>query len=378
MTVKYLYLDDEDLALLEPLTEAVIGDGTEIQIDIKHPTHEGAGIEELINELENYNGLILDWRLDVVADPESRETFSFRAAAFAQEIRTRETEGALYALPIVLWSTKDRLRESFLEDQTAQDLFDEYYEKTDIGNDAAKVRNDLISLVNGYENIKVELSKETISDATLILKTGQSNLDVRLVQKFSEKLPVHEYSLFIIKEILKRPGLLIREKLLAAKLGIDIENSSDWVNLLNLLSDECIYRGPFHKGWPRWWASCVEKTWWTSLVEGQRPLSLINAQERIKILSEQTGLKNLSPAQPILSHYGTKYYTLCEYHLKPLDPLDGVIINEPEPTPWQERRYISLDVALERRGEEKNLFPHPTEQERVEEIRKTRSEQDER
>ena len=120
----------------------------------------------------------------------------------------------------------------------------------------------------------------------------------------------------------------------------------------------------------------VEKKWWRSLAEDISPLSILGASERVNKLKELIGLKRLVAATPIKDFYGDHFQTICEYSRKPLDPIDGVIIDEQDPLPWQERRYLSIDAALERKGTNDGLRPHPTEVERLKEIKKSRSEED--
>lgn len=375
MPLKYLYIDDEEQGLLEPLTQAISAD-PQIEIAVEHPSSRGLEIDELSAGLSEFNGLILDWRLDDIAMPDSDTRYPFSAGALAQELRTKQTEGQVIPIPIVLWSTEEKLRASYLGDQTGHDLFDAYYFKSKIAEEPSMVQNQLLSLASGYLQLN-ELSSEERGDPGVILQTEATNLDTRLMQHLRANTPAHEHTRFILKEMIERPGLLIGEQLLAARLGIEIEKSGDWERLLNALPDECSYQGPFREAWPRWWAKCVEQSWWRSLNDLQGPLSALEADERVARIIEQSGLKQFTPTSPIRPEYGKKYYAICEYYKRPLDPIDGVIIDEPEPEPWQDRRYLSLDAALERRGEDDDLFPHVTEKERLSEIRKARTSGDE-
>ena len=372
MPIKYLFIDDESLHSLQLYTGAVEGISDELTIDIKHPASYSLNISGLIDLLRNYDGLILDWRLDEYGQGETNDKFPFRAAALAQEIRTFETEGKeITGLPIVLWSTKLKLTQSYYGNETAQDLFDCSYSKDDISESPDHIRQELIALVNGYRAIGEKLSLDHDS-LDHILGVASSDLDIRLLRRFSNgPFPAHEYALFILRELINRPGPLIDEKLLAARLGVDIENSLDWEHLKDILPRESKYQGPFNDAWSRWWIHYIEQVWWQNLDENLPPLSVLPAQKRIEILKENANMRGLVASNPIRDNYGTKFYTLCEYYLKPLDPIDGVIIDENEPAPWQTRRYLSIDAALERLGEPKTK-PHPTEIERVHQIREIR------
>lgn len=68
---------------------------------------------------------------------------------------------------------------------------------------------------------------------------------------------------------------------------------------------------------------------------------LLTAKERLEIIKKKTSIKNLIAAEPIKPKYHTRFYTICEYSKKPLDPIDGVILAEKEPS----------------RGKKEDIFP---------------------
>jgi hypothetical protein len=367
MATKFLYLDDEDLNLVKPVAESVEGKDAEIVIDIVHPAKFESNFSELIKKLKDYQGLILDWRLDVISDPDLEQKFTFRAGAIAQEIRNRENDDKepIAPFPIVLWSTQEKLAASFNRDHTAHDLFDGKYIKDDIGENPKRIREELLSLVSGYEIIS-KFSKKSSRNISDLLGTDKNFLDIRIQERFSNgHFPVHEYARFIKREIIDRPGPLVEEYRLAARLGIDKDESKDWSSILDLL-DEHRYTGPFNDAWPRWWIYAIEKNWWITKLAQTKPIGFLSADERVKAIKDKTGLKKLVSANPIMQTYHSKFNTICEHCHKPLDPIDGVILDEKEPEPWQERKYVSLDVALERR---EGFSPHPTELERLRKLR---------
>lgn len=369
MVTKYIYLDDESPGSAEAIMDRAQQVG-ELEIDLRHPGEYRSDIQEFIDLLPDYDGIILDWRLSETPWKVDKKRFPFRAAAIAQEVRTRETEEIIKGGPIVLWSTEERLEQSYYGDATPQDLFDCVYEKEQIEAQPELVRSEMISLSNGYHQIGQAIKSKGISLAK-ILKVQEEILDIRLKTRFSKEMSLislHEYALFILRELIERPGPLICEKLLASRLGIDFQNSPDWNRLLNKLPSESKYRGPFCDAWPRWWTFLIERNWWGEISDSSSPLSTMPAKNRVEILKKKTGLPNLAASNPLRKGYGTKYYTLCEHQDKPLDPADGVIIDEDDPAPWQDRRYISIDTALERLGFPK-LKPHPTELERVRYLR---------
>lgn len=378
MATKYLYIDDDTTESLESYAHAVRGDTAEIEIEVRRPRDFDNNVELILEILNEYDGIILDWRLDIVPD-ETGKYFLFRAGTLAQEIRTRQTERKIRELPIVLWSTYQKLAGSFFGDSTSQDLFDARHDKDKVIDDAAFVRLQLLSLAEGYKNIATFLdSKGVLSTGVLALEEDEYNLlPSRFTAHFTQNnyRPIHEHARFILQGLIYLPGLLVNEKLLAARLGVDIKDSSDWPALLERIQNTK-YGGPFHDAWERWWAHLVERKWWRGLTKEMPALSALGASARVERLRQLTGLTNLAAAKPIKKFYGDRFQTLCQYYQRPLDPVDGVIISEPDPAPWQERRYISIDAALERKGAKEGLRPHPTEVERIKEIKKSRSDED--
>lgn len=375
MALEFLYIDDENEEVLEPLVQA-INKEPRINIEVEHPCLRGLDIKSLGAALNGFDGLILDWRLDDIVASDGASRYPFTAGALAQELRTKQTEKQAKPIPIVLWSTEEKLRGLFSGDQTGHDLFDFVFYKSRISEDTTTVQNEMISLALGYQLLN-DLPGEEMGLPSLMLQTEPEYLDTRLKQHLKTSSPIHDHAGFILKELIERPGLLVDDKLLAARLGIDIEQSHDWGNLLGKLPGECRYEGPFNEAWPRWWTKCIEQIWWRSLQEPQRPLSALEAEDRVSIIKDKLALAHLIAATPICPSYNKKFYAICEYNQRPLDPVDGVIIDEPEPEPWQDRRYLSLDAALERRGEAIGIFPHVTEETRLSEIKKVRTSKDE-
>jgi len=373
MAIKYLYIDDEDPASLASYIRAVSGVG-ELKVVSESPTHFDEQMRHLLEVLKRYDGLILDWQLDDIATSDGNPV-TFRAGALAQEIRTRETAKEIKPLPIILWSTKPKLRRSYTGDLTSHDLFDRLYDKATVVDDADRVRLELISLAEGYKKI---VSHKSNMDLRRILEIDEerlARLPLSLIKAFPpSEQPVHTYAHFILRELVLRPGPLVSEELLAARLGIDKERSADWKKLVTRVLKAGVYSGPFFDAWPRWWSDYIERQWWYSLPDKTMAMSSLNARQRVQRISASTGLKKLLAAEPIAKSYSDYFQTICEVTRRPLDPVDGVIIDEPEPKAWQDRRYMSIDVALERRGEDQGLRPDISEQERLKEIRDSRTE----
>lgn len=367
MTIKYLYLDDANQNEIKPFVMSVMRSG-KVEITPEHPAKYFNNMEELIAALRQYDGIILDWRLDEYVQMEQGEDkkFNFRAGGLAQEIHSLTTEGAIKPIPVVLWSATQKFKGSFQNDFTAQDLFIAKYTKEDIAESGERIANELESLAKGYKSI-IE-GRATIGNLAVLLecKENVEYADIRVLDRFSTgSYSVHEVAIFILEKLIRHPGILITEELLLSRLGINRESSPGWDEIKKLLQPY-LYKGLFSTAWPRWWARGVEDNWWFSIIKAESPLSVLSASERIAKIIEVTKIQGVTAQTPSKPGYHDRFYTICEETHVPLDPIDGVIIDEPQPEAWQERRYISLEVALKRRSE---IFrPHRLEFERLKAI----------
>jgi hypothetical protein len=361
MVIKYLYVEDAEENQIMPFVDAV-SRSQKIEIELVHPS-KYADFNILAADLKHYQGIILDWRLDEIVNVDTGQSYPFRAGALAQELRSRASEGLISPLPIVLWSATQKFNASFKKDYAAQDLFDRKYTKEEISERSEEIALQLAALAEGYITIR-RSQQRGIRLATLLKCSKHPEfLDIRVIERFAENsLSVYEIAHFILYELLDRPGLLINEELLAARLGINLTTSAGWERLKQVL-EVYRYQGPFSIAWPRWWTYGVEEKWWFTILKAKTPLSALSATQRVAHIAEATKITDLTPAVPVQKEYHDRFYTICEETRQPLDPIDGVIIDEPQPEPWQVRRYISLDVASKHKSE--NYRPHPTERERL-------------
>ena len=187
-----------------------------------------------------------------------------------------------------------------------------------------------------------------------------------MLGKFTDiesRYPIHEYSQHFLKEVIRKPGPLVQEKLLAARLGVDIERSIDWGDLISKFFGESKYTGVFSDAWDRWWMDLVLERF--KLLTGKR-LASLNAQQRVSSLIDATNLKKITPAEPIDKSVSSTFWTICEYFKKPLDPLEGFKIHYiKEPKPWQDQMYLSFEAAAERLGLKDGLKVNTREAERL-------------
>ncbi len=192
--IKYLYIDDENTDIVTSIAEALSDEN--IEVTIAHPKDWQTQIAELSKK--EYNGLILDLRLDI----DREHGVPYRGLSLAQEIRTRATEtNSKLDYPLILCSAEERILKSFKSDKTGHNLFDEMFIKTEIEYSQARII--LSDLAKAYEIIRDDKS----NIPKLLNYQEIDMLDIRLVDflydLINKKAPVHEFARFILNQIAK-------------------------------------------------------------------------------------------------------------------------------------------------------------------------------
>lgn len=360
MAIKYYYIDDD------PESQKKVTGFENAELSIVAMQHKNSWEEQFVflkNNEDNYDGLILDLKLDDLPN-ENNQRANYRGTSMAQEIRTRQKEGALKAFPIALFSANDKIQQSL--EKSGKDLFDLLIDKTKIDEKSFPVITlQLIGLANGYC-----VMKKTTSSIFEIFKIDENNIDGRFVKEFNEtrKSPVHIQSRFVISELLMKQGLLINEDCLAARLGIDKSESKDWGRLLEMMS-LLKYNGVFSCGWPRWWMFLVEK-WWIETIKANKHMRSTPADERVARIKETTKLKNLVVAKKINRALSDEFWTICKGYNCPLDPIDGLLIQGQDNLySWQEPEYVSVEAALWRKNIDSWIDVADVEKEKYKELK---------
>jgi hypothetical protein len=136
-----------------------------------------------------------------------------------------------------------------------------------------------------------------------------------------------------------------------ARLGIDIANSQDWDKVKNSLAT-AKYNGVFSGGWQRWWMPLIEK-WWNDTIQAKAYLRSTPATERVELIKKALQLNYLQATQKIEKADSEEFWTVCKGYDKPLDPVDGLLIEGQEKLyPWQEPEYVSVDAALKSKNKD--------------------------
>ena len=343
MAIHYFYIDDDRDSFNK------IQGFTSSNLDIKTVQHQDSWEEQLLflkNNEQILDGLILDLKLDDLPNAHHKRA-EFRGTSLAQEIRTRQKEVSLKGFPIVLFSANDKV-ELALEN-SGKDLFDVCISKSDINDESFSIyTSQMIALVNGYNKLQSSKSNDEIFCIDCSL------LDSRFISEFDnlKKSPIHIQARFVITELLEKQGLLLNEDVLAARLGINKEKSSDWNSLKKKL-EHTQYKGVFYEGWTRWWMPLID-SWWSKELKAGMPLRSTTAKERVERVQNYFQLNGLTVAERIDKSSSDEFWTVCMAYNRPLDPTDGLLIKGQDNLyPWQEPTYVSIDAALKRKNMDK-------------------------
>jgi hypothetical protein len=336
MSIKYLYIDDS--AEREGIARGLSVDRENLTVSAETPRDWKAIIYDvIIPDLKNIDGLLLDWQLQQEAD-----AGDYSSSALAQQIRELANQGRIpLDIPIVLCSAQSNFNDKYGRDQTSHDLFDLIYSKEILSDPATehRVRNELITLAKVYKTINKE--EEYLAIGEGIYK----RLDERFVHKIQgfKDSPPHEIARFIKRELIDRQGILVEEGVLAARLGVDLNESQDWERLKDFLKFG-LYTGIYSESWTRYWWLLIED-WWKSLETGL-DIQNTNAETRVSIIIANTGLNGLSVASKSPYSASDEFWTICRMTEKPIDIYDGFQLKEPINYPWQERNLISNQAVL--------------------------------
>ena len=360
---KYLYIDDEngnsEISTLNGFndTDIIIVD----RFNLTDFRDFGNLKKELERACENkeFNGLIIDLRLDGAGEDRTE----FNATAITSELRSISARGDIRSFPIVLCSTEEKIKQTYDSDKTSHDLFDYKLSKSNSKPNWNKISSKLKALADGYNWLQ-----ETDREPNEILGLENvENFDGRILEKFSSFSVTYDFTHFIVKNFFHQTNPLINERILAARLGIDLNKTPNdvWEKISSSVLEDIKYKGLFGYGWKRWWANGL--TDWFNKETGER-LAFINAEKRVEILKDITGLKKIYHASPLKFCNSSEFWSICEGFKVPIDPLEAFKIHTTaDLKPWQESKVISLLAILERQGfVDRGLKPHISEKERIE------------
>lgn len=363
MANRFLYIDDN----LNTVSEGIIR-ALNVTGNVSVTPHQALSWDDLIVYLtsnnDQYDGLLIDWKLGT--------TFGHDAEVLAQHIRVLVNNGLLARdIPVLLCSANSMFREEFGRDATPHDLFLTIYTKDEIARQAEKVALEMNSLADSFKIVQRAGEK----NATDLLDTPEyliidPRLEEAVLILIENRIP-HNLIRYFLKEVIEKPGLLIDEYILAARLGIDLKTSEDWPKFRDEHLSEFLYNGILREGWKCWWAAGFEN-WWKFNIPGASPKGR-TAKQRVKLLIEKTNLTGLTAAEKQKHCSGTEFWTTCVITKLPLDPIDGFrLTSQTSNLPWQDERFVSPFGLLDRFEElHKNSYRlSPFEKDRWQKLRK--------
>ena len=204
------------------------------------------------------------------------------------------------------------------------------------------------SLAEGYQ----ELNKKDIKLEEYLGRKDIEEIDDKVID-YLRGPSTFDIARRIVKDFMPYPGLLIDKHTVAARMGVNIDESNGWLKLKKAIYEQAEYQGVFSAGWERCWSDKVN-TFFMSLSEGT-PYQILSAVERVAIL-EKAGFEGLVPAKPIDLNNSSYYNTACYYSGLPLDSMEGIPVEDRMSLkPWQENHYVSFYFVAKGDFEESRL-----------------------
>ena len=374
MEYKYLYIDDDpDAEDAESLFADEFGEDSLVTKFSKSIAEWDKQQEKL--EEETYDGIMVDLNLNDQRPPTDDQA-KYSGTEIAQRLRTKSITNAW---PVVLYSANANI--DFWTENKKSGLFDMCISKD--WNNKKSFAIKLYSLAKAYKIIQnKEINFECDNPDIIKEEINKYNKQLFVIddldkinKPFADYLqqissnPTYIIAQFILNEFICKQGILIDEEVLAARLGIDKDASSDWNIVLEKL-DFAKYKGIFSEGWPRWWMFKIEK-WWNGELKCEDYLISTPAEERVTVIKEILKVYNITPAKPLPKAESDLFWTVCKGFHKPLDPVDGLVIQGQENLfSWQETEYVSIEAALIKKNHKEWNKIAAIEQYHFEKIRK--------
>jgi CheY-like chemotaxis protein len=283
--IRAVLVDDsaEDLRLAARLTNAGLPCDPVVPIP---------DIEELREQLEQYDIVILDFRLDDVAT--AGERVSYRGGTVAAAIKERTPE-----VPVALLTTEEKLHKWIDDSPLVKNLFDYRILKSDLASArnrrefAEKLRNLALGFKTITTTIKRSRARDPWTAVQKILDASPSE-----VNEFARAIGIPpnapaDVARMILREFLEFPGPLLNAGEARAKLGLSAQ-AFESERVQNWLSHSS-YAGVFSRLDRRWWRSRLEVLISSAVVGGSSAPSF----DRAKAIAGKVSIRSLSAAECI-------------------------------------------------------------------------------
>ncbi|WP_134706019.1 hypothetical protein [Rahnella sp. CJA17(1/100)] len=360
-SINLLYIDDDQPQQVQFLIDTLIANSN---FDLKITHKPPSKMSNISSDLRNdFDGIIIDQKLDNATN--GLEPVDYFGAALAQNLRTLmagKSDNIPYK-PVFLFSLETLLIEYYNPDSTSHDLFDLVISKS-ILEDIKKLNKKtylMASIVKAYKFLHYEKNINKI----LNISNSKVFLDKRFenyVQNCEQD--IHKIVGSVHTTLLRSSGMLVSERTLATRLGIDISTSPDWYQVIEKLNG-IKYSGIFSDYYHRWWWAGIEL--WINDFLGSPIFKGLTSEQRVIILKEKLGLTELNPIGVKYKNQSTKYWVNCVVSGVPLDTIDAVRTSSMDLKPWEEDKYLAVQVILERQAGSYKV--HPEDRMKLDRIR---------
>lgn len=288
-------------------------------------------------------------------------------AGIAQELRLKQMAGEISEFPIIRFAAAGPIRKYVSGDSSSEDLFDFLVPKERFVNDPKSVCDAMMGAEDIYRSISDSLAGSVQDRALVALGVSPEQAEdwghPDLFSRFNAALKsgVHVAAGFLIRYVLAVAGVLVDERTLAVRLGVDFEEGSDdWPLVLDSL-EGIRYSGIGSKSFSRWWAAGVDE-WWLEKVASRTVLLSLRVDERNALLRE-AGFDQLKPLLMPKGSLGDRPWNLCQVaslrdvaEWVPVDPRMAVRLQTMATLPvWVDDSYCSFGEALRREREDSRL-----------------------
>jgi hypothetical protein len=279
----------------------------------------------------------LDFRLDGnpgMIDPK----MAYQGSGLAQLLRDKATVDPQRDFPIVLISAEDKFEQYYRPDATAHDLFDRTYGKVAAEENKVNVRAELVSLCAGYRTLKSVWVEGADRFSIFGLDGDERHLveTQELRNSLGKAAAPHIAARVILRDVIDRTGVLLSDREVAARLGLDSIGALDKVLEENGLR----YLGVFNEGWRRWWTHRFDV--WAEALFGKRPANMLGS-ERAAAVEAKFGLGIKGAVSTWNSSPDERFAFACAACLRPGEVRHSVSVFDPNAPRFTQRRRICWD-----------------------------------
>lgn len=344
--LRWAFVDDQEApaaAFAQELSDARSG----IMVVVVTPEEAR---ENLLAGKEHVDGVLMD--VDLSDLPGEHGS----GPGIAQDIRINQENGRLPPFPVVRFSSRQKVLANIGGDASSDDLFDLKIDKEVVVQNVEAVRNSLTTCSEIYGHVDKAVSFAPADLANflgLTLETLEGWTHPEFIARAEAARSDRPHiAARLIMRLLTQPGPLIREELLAVRLGVNL-SSAGWT-ALKLSLAPLRYAGKGDEHFSLWWARGLED-WWLDHEGAGSPLSSMTIAQRIEQLHQTH--EALSPVVMPPESPGNRPWCLCALSLEdadpslvPVDPAFGVRVVTRESTgPWFDPAFAAFGVALQKK-----------------------------